>query len=147
MIEPTLKKIHDLLEKLTNYVMSKVSTKDEVDQKIVKVDTKIDKLAEYVMKELPTRREVDGKIDKLAEYMMNEVPTKREMDARFEQVEKRLDCVEGNVKETKRDVKLILNGMDSQVKENEILKTEQAALKSGLSRVEKRVDVLEKKVE
>jgi len=77
---------------------------------------------------------------------MNNVPTKKEMNARFEQVDRRLDRVESDVKETKRDVKLILDGMDAQVKDTEILKTEQVAIKSGLKRVEKRVDVLEKKV-
>jgi len=85
-------------------------------------------------------------LEKLAEHVMNNVPTKKEMNARFEQVDRRLDRVESDVKETKRDVKLILDGMDAQVKDTEILKTEQVAIKSGLKRVEKRVDVLEKKV-
>jgi hypothetical protein len=35
--------------------------------------------------------------------------------------------------------------MDSQAKQAEILKTEQAKIKSGLSRVERRVDVIESK--
>ena len=82
-------------------------------------------------------------LEKLAEYVMNEVPrksevaTKQEMNVRFDQVENRLDRVESNVN-------LILDGMDTQVKEQEILKTEQVAIKSGLRRVEKRVDNLEK---
>ena len=84
-------------------------------------------------------------LEKLADYVMNETPTKREMDARFDQVEKRLDRVESDVRDTRRDVKLILDGMDTQVKDMEILKTEQIALKSGLGRVEKRVDSLEEK--
>lgn len=99
----------------------------------------LEKLAEYVMNEVPRR---------------DEVPTKREMNARFEQVDKRfdqmeqrLDHVESDVSETKRDVKLILDGMDAQAKDTEILKTEQIAIKSGLKRVEKRVDVLEKKTD
>ena len=99
-------------------------------------------------------------LEKLAEHVMNNVPTKKEMNARFEQVdrrfdqvdkrfehvESRLDHVERDVSETKRDVKLILDGMDAQAKDTEILKTEQIAIKSGLTRVEKRVDSLEKKV-
>jgi citrate synthase len=90
---------------------------------IEKTHSLLEKLADYVMNEVPRK---------------DEVPTKREMDARFDQVEKRLDRVEN-------DVKLILDGMDTQVKDMEILKTEQIALKSGLGRVEKRVDLLEEK--
>jgi len=58
-------------------------------------------------------------LEKLAEYVMNEVPrkdevpTKQEMNAQFEQIERRLNGVEKDVQETKTDVKLILNGMDS----------------------------------
>jgi len=110
MSEPTIKKTHELLEKLAEYVMNEVPRRDEV----------------------PTKQEMNARFD--------------QVDKRFEHVESRLDHVESDVKETKKDVKLILEGMDSQVKENEILKTEQIAIKSGLTRVEKRVDVLEKKV-
>jgi hypothetical protein len=35
--------------------------------------------------------------------------------------------------------------MDAQAKQAEILKTEQVAIKSGLSRVERRVDIIESK--
>ena len=55
MAEITLEKNHALLEKLAEYVMNEVSTKQEVDEKIGKVDTKIDKLAEYVLNEVPTK--------------------------------------------------------------------------------------------
>ena len=96
-------------------------------------------------------------LEKLAEYVMNEVPrksevaTKQEMNARFDrvdrrfdQVDQRFDQVEQRLDHVERDVNLILDGMDSQLKETEILKTEQMALKSGLSRVETRVEKLEK---
>ena len=120
MSEPNLKKTHELLEKLAEYVMNKVPRRDEVSTK-----SEMEKLAIYVMNEVSKKSEVD----KLAAYVMSEVPTKRD-----------LERVERDVRETKDDVKLILDGMDSQVKEMEILKTEQVAIKFGLGRVERRVD-------
>ena len=84
-------------------------------------------------------------LEKLAEYVMNEVVTKRDFDKDFEQVDKHFEQLEENVKETKEDVRLILEGMDAQVKQKAILKIEQIETKSGLKRLEKRVDNLEKK--
>jgi len=83
-------------------------------------------------------------LEKLAEHVMNNVPTKQEMNSRFKKVDKRFDQVENRLDRVENDVKLILDGMDAQAKDSEILKTEQIAIKSGLTRVEKRVDVLEK---
>jgi hypothetical protein len=67
MSEITPEKTHALLEKLANYVMAEVSTKTEVEQKILKVDEKIDKLVEYIITELPTRREIDVKLEEKAD--------------------------------------------------------------------------------
>jgi hypothetical protein len=83
-------------------------------------------------------------LEKLAVYVMNEVPkkgevpSKQEMNEGFMRVEKEID-------EVKQNVNLILEGMDAQVRQAEILNTEQVAIKSGLSRVERRVEVIESK--
>jgi chromosome segregation ATPase len=144
MSEITPEKTHQLLERLADYVMTEVSTKTEVNQKISQVDEKIDKLADYVMAEVSTKAEVnqkisqvDEKIDQLANYVMNEVPTKREIDERLERVEK-------DIGEVKQNVNLILEGMDAQAKQVEILKTKQTAFNHGFSRLEERVEKLEK---
>ena len=75
----------------------------------------------------PTLKKTHDLLEKLAEYVMNEVPTKRYVDKRF-------DCLEKDVKETKEDVKLILEGMNAQVKQTEILQIEQVAIKFGLKK-------------
>jgi len=112
----------------------------------------LEKLSEYVMRELPTRREVDGKIDKLAEYVMHEVPNRKELEMRLGEVrleiEKRIQRIEEKLdqKADKKDIQMILNGMDSMVKSLDDIRTEQKAFISGLRRVEKRVEALEKKV-
>lgn len=134
MSEPTLKKTHDLLETLTEYVMNEVPKKNEVATK-----GEIEKLAEYVINEVPTKRHIDKRFEQVDKRF-------EQVDKRFEQVDKRFGCLEEDVKETKDNVKLILDGMDAQVKQTEILKIEQVAIKSGLKRLEKRVDIVEKKV-
>ena len=93
-------------------------------QTIKKTHELLEKLAGYVMSEVPKK---------------GEVPTKQEMNEGFQRVGKEIN-------EVKQNVNLILEGMDAQIKDTEILKTEQIAIKSGLTRVEKRVDSLEKKV-
>ena len=145
MSKITPEKTHALLEKLTNYVTSKIATKEEVNDQIAVVTHKLSSVDNQF-------ETVNDKIDKLAEYVMNEVPTKKEMNHRFEQVDRRfesielrLDDVEEDLKETKKDVKSILNGMDNTVKDMEILRTEQIAIHSGLRRMENRVDGLERK--
>lgn len=129
MSKVTPEKTHALLEKLTDYVTSKMATKEDVNNQITDVNNRLSS----VDSQFDT---VNNKIDKLAEYVMNKVPIKQEMNYRFEQVENQLGKVEG-------DVKLILNGMDNQVKDMEILRTEQIAIHSGLRRLEIRVDGIE----
>jgi chromosome segregation ATPase len=130
MSEITPEKTYQLLEKLAEYVMTEVSTKTEVNQKITQVDEKIDKLAVYVMNEVPTKREMNARFE--------------QVDRRFEQIDQQFDRIEQRFDRVENDVKLILDGMDIQVKDIEILKTEQTAMKSGLGRIEKRVKKLEK---
>ncbi|NQT27555.1 hypothetical protein HQ585_19530 [candidate division KSB1 bacterium] len=98
----------------------------------------LEKLADYVMTEVPRKSEVASK-DELG-------AVKQELGAVKQELKTDINELHEDVRDTKRNVKLILDGMDSQIKEGEILKTEQIAIKSGLKRVEKRVDVLEKKV-
>ena len=83
-------------------------------------------------------------LEKLAEYVMNEVPTRREMNVRFEQVERKLETIEEE-KADKKDIRTILNGMDAQVKQLDIIRTEQVATNAALQRHEKRIATLEEK--
>jgi hypothetical protein len=92
----------------------------------------------------PNIKKTHELLEKLAVYVMNEVPkkgevpTKQDMNEGFQRVEKEIN-------EVKQNVNLILEGMDAQAKQAEILKTEQVAIKSGLFRVERRVDIIESK--
>ena len=87
-------------------------------------------------------------LERLAEYVMNEVPTRREMNSRFEQVERRFERIEKELesKADKKDIQLILNGMDAQAKQLDIIRTEQMATNAALLRHEKRITALEEKV-
>ena len=93
-------------------------------------------------------------LEKLSEYVINEVPTKREMNARFEQVEAKMnfhfECVEADIHETREkienlDLKVngLMDGMDSQAKQLDIIRTEQTAFSSAFDRHEKRITALE----
>ena len=95
-------------------------------------------------------------LEKLAEYVMNEVPTKREVDARFNQVDERFQKVYDAIwelkeeKADKKDIEIIqqkldkiLKGMDSQIKQLDIIRTEQYATSATLDRHEHRLDALE----
>ena len=76
---------------------------------------------------------------------MNEVPTRREMNGHFTQVEEKLDKLEQE-KADKQDIQLILDGMDTQAKQLDIIRTEQMATNAALLRHEKRITSLEEKI-
>lgn len=84
-------------------------------------------------------------LEKLTDYVISEMATKTELNGLKIEMDKRFNHVESALLDTRKDIRLIIDGMDSQVKESEIIKTEQLAIKSGLSRLENRVDQLEKK--
>ena len=102
-------------------------------------------------------------LKKLVEYVMNEVPTKRDFDARFERVDARFEQVDACFermarvladKADKKDVETIhqklnklLEGMDSQVNQLDIIRTEQYATSATLDRHEQRLDVLEANID
>ena len=145
MTGPTLKKTHALLEKLTEYVINEVPRRDEVSTR-----SELEKLAAYVMTEVPRRDEVPtrSELEKLAAYVMTEVPTKREVESRFRRIEHELEqkADKKDLEIVKENVQTILNGMDSMVKNLDVIRTEQKAFISGLRRLEKRVETLEKKM-
>ena len=74
-------------------------------------------------------------LEKLAEYVMNKIPD----------IEEKLDKMKQE-KADKRDIQLILDGMDAQAKQLDIIRTEQAATNAALLRHEKRITALEEKV-
>ena len=152
MAEITLEKNHALLEKLAEYVMNEVSTKQEVDEKIGKVDTKIDKLAEYVLNEVATKKEVDEKFQKVDENFQKVDENFQKVDGKFQKV---YDAI-WNVKEEldqkadKKDVEMLknnlrelLDGQDAMVNQLDIIRTEQYAFNAAFTRLEERVESLE----
>ena len=130
--EPTVKKTHELLERLADYVMTKVSTKDEVDQKINQVDTKIDKLADYVMNEVPRKDEVPSK----AEF--------QSLAGKVGSLEDKVNSIESKTDALGEKVDTLIDGMDRQAQQLEIIRTEQTAFNHGFNRLEERVEKLEK---
>ena len=105
----------------------------------------LEKLAEYVVNELPTKKEMHVGFQGVDQRFKQVDQCFEQVDRRFKQVDRRLNNLEQDVQDTKQNVRLILNGMDAQAKGMEILRTEQAAMKSGLARLEKRVDAIEEK--
>jgi len=99
-----------------------------------------------------TSEKTHALLEKLAEYVMNEVPNKKELEMRLGEVrleiEKRIQKVEEQLdqKADKKDIQMILNGMDAMAKNLDDIRTEQKAFISGLRRVEERVETLEKKI-
>ncbi|NIA12271.1 MAG: hypothetical protein GWP10_21770 [Nitrospiraceae bacterium] len=74
-------------------------------------------------------------LERLAEYVMTKIP----------KIEQKLDKLELE-KADKRDIRLILDGMDAQAKQLDIIRTEQVATNAGLLRHEKRIRALEEKL-
>ena len=98
----------------------------------------LEKLAEYVVNEVSTNRKVDARFEKMNARFEN-------MGARFVQLESEFHETKEDVQETKENVRLILNGMDAQVKQLDIIRTEQVATNAALQRHEKRITALEEK--
>ena len=91
-------------------------------------------------------------LEQLAEHVMNKMATKPEMndhfvhvEANFQQMNSRLTQVEVDLQQTKRNVELILDGMDAQAKQLDIIRIEQAAFSHAIDRHEKRITALEEK--
>jgi len=93
-------------------------------------------------------------LEGLAQYVMSEVPTKQEVERRFQQIDRRFQQIEGrfvNVenelekKADKSDIQLILEGMDTQAKQHDIIRTELSATNATLLRHEKRLTTLEER--
>ena len=145
MAEITLEKNHALLEKLAEYVMNEVSTKQEVDEKIGKVDTKIDKLAEYVLNEVATKKEVDEKFQKVDEKFQKVDEKFQKVDEKFERVFNEIWNLKEKMdqKADKKDIQKILDGQDAMVNQLDIIRTEQYAFNAAFTRIEERVESLE----
>jgi len=110
----------------------------------------------------PILKKTHELLEKLAEYVMTEVPTKREVEKHFQEIEKELESkadkkdliivkeeltdVKEELSTVKENVQMILNGMDGMAKSLDDIRIEQKAFIYGLRRVEKRVEILEKKI-
>jgi len=92
-------------------------------------------------------------LEKLAEHVVNKVPTREEVITK-EEFSKAINYLHGALdkKADKKDVEKIeqgistlLEGMDAQVKQLDIIRTEQVATNTALQRHEKRIATLEEK--
>ena len=99
-----------------------------------------------------TSEKTHSLLEKLVNYVMNEVPNKKELEILLGEVQleivKRIQKVEEHLdqKASKEDIQIILNSLDAMLKNLDDILTEQKAFISGLRRLEKRVDTLEKTV-
>ena len=114
MAETTPEKTHTLLEELTEYVKNNVPTKQEVGEKIGKLDEKTGKL--------------EVRLDRLTNYVLKEIPDIKK------QLEEKAD---------KKDIQKILDGQDAMVNQLDIIRTEQYAFNAAFNRLEQRVESLE----
>ena len=112
MSEPTLKKTHELLEKLTEYMMNEVPTKREVEKRFQEIE-----------------RELERKADK-----KDLVIVQKDLVV----VKKELSVVRDDLLNVKENVCMILNGMDGMVKSLDDIRTEQSAFIADLRRIENR---------
>ena len=85
-----------------------------------------------------TLEKIHALLEKLADYTMSELPTRKEMDEKLDQKADKKD-----VDEIRQDLQIIINGMDKQVQQLDIIRTEQVAFDQAFNRLEKRVEKLE----
>ena len=92
-------------------------------------------------------------LEKLAEHVVNKVPTREEIITKEEfskainylhrELDKKAD--KKDVEKIKQGINTLLEGMDAQVKQLDIIRTEQVAFHSAFNRIEKRVTNWEEK--
>jgi hypothetical protein len=85
-----------------------------------------------------TLEKIHALLERLAGYTMSDLPTRKEMVEKLDQKADQKD-----VDEIKQDLQIIINGMDKQVKQLDIIRTEQVAFNQAFNRLEKRVEKLE----
>ena len=117
MAEITLEKTHALLERVAEYVMNKVPTKKEVDERFQRIDERFEK--------------VDEKFDKVYDAIWN---VKEELN---QKADKR------DVDTLKNQLGQLLDGQDEMIKQLDIIRTEQYSFNAAFNRLEERVESLE----
>ena len=110
----------------------------------------LEKLAEYVMNEVPTRQEMNQRFEGIDQRFESIEQRFEGIDQSFKginfyinRIDDRLEKLEIDVKETKTDVKTILEGMDAEAKELEIARLERTAISRTLDRHEQNITKLE----
>ena len=141
MSEITLEKSHALLKKLAEYVMneaprkSEVPTKQEMNERFEQVDARF--------------AQVDERFAQVDERFA-------QVDERFEQVDERFERMARVLadKADKKDIEVVqqkldklLEGMDSQIMQLDIIRTEQYATSATLDRHEQRLEKLEANID
>ena len=148
MSEITLEKSHALLKKLAEYVMneaprkSEVPTKQEMNERFEQVDARFAQVDERFA-------QVDERFAQVDERFA-------QVDERFEQVDERFERMARVLadKADKKDIEVVqqkldklLEGMDSQIMQLDIIRTEQYATSATLDRHEQRLEKLEANID
>jgi methyl-accepting chemotaxis protein len=89
-------------------------------------------------------------LEKLADYVMNEVPKKSEVASKEElgavrqELKTDSDELRQDMQNIKGSLNTLLDGMDKQVQQLDMIRTEQVSFNQAFKRVETRVEKLEK---
>ncbi|MBN1482043.1 hypothetical protein EH223_07285 [candidate division KSB1 bacterium] len=134
MAEMKLEKTHALLEKLDWYVMNEVATRQEMNERFEQVDR------QFV--------DIRGELVSLRQEMHEQLAQKADKDDLvnfYQQLKSELDTKadKADVQRIDKNVKLLLEGMDSQAKTLEIIRTEMKASSITLDNHENRLARLE----
>ncbi len=119
------------------------------DITLEKLHDSVEKIAQYLVNEVPRKSEVASKDDLNAvRQELNEVKQelKRDLGVMRQELKTDIHELREDVQDIKGNINIILDGMDAEVKQLDIIRTEQVAFQSGLSRAEKRVEKIENKV-
>ena len=153
MSEISLEQTHALLEKLAEYVMNEVPTKRDVDTRFNQIDEKFQQVDERFQQVDERFQQVDERFQQVDERFDKNDERFQKIDERFQRV---IDAI-WELKEEKADKKDIeivqqkldklLEGMDSQIRQLDIIRTEQYATSATFDRHEQRLDVLEANID
>ncbi len=111
-----------------------------------KLHALVEKLAEFVINEVPTRQEVANKDD--IQRLREELLSKEDFQIAVGKIMAMLDekADKSEVEKIRKDVDQLIQGMDAVAGELQSFRIERMAQTASFRRLEKRVEVLEEKV-
>ena len=136
MAEITIEKTHALLEKLAEYVMTSVATKDEVNELRREMDQRfeqVDKRFEQVDKRF---EQVDKRFEQVDKRFEQVDKRFEQVDKRFEQVDKRFEQIDERFEQIDRNIV----GIHSQL---DLIRIEQRVFSQTFDLHQKRLSLLE----